>query len=570
MTRRRLPLIFALSMATLLVPACRGGDADRPADERIEEVPVAERYGGTATVALILDLQSMNSLTSTETYSRLVQRDVLFMPLFRYDESLTPVPWLAERWDTTRVSPDTLELTVHLRSDVRWHDGEPTTADDVLFTYQRARDPAVGSSLASSFALYSPAATRLDLHTVSFRLRPHSDFLDGWTQMAIMPRHVLGDVPPEQLAQHAFGSASPVGNGPFRFVRRVPGSEWVFEANPEFPEGLGGRPFLDRLVFRAVPEQTTLLTELVSGGVDVYLRVRADQIAQLEGSPSVRLASSPGQEWVFIAWNGRDPKFDTPEERRALTQGIDRPGIVAGLAAGQGRAGRSTVTPGHWAFDSTSAQVALSHDATRAANLLSQAGWVDRTGDGIREDEAGRPFRFTLLIPQGNDTGRDIAQVVQAQLRNIGVDVRLSVLEGNTLVSRIMGSEDGRGGRQREFEAVVMGWNDNLRKDDSNLFHSRNINNPFQITGYANPRVDALLDTLPLIMDREQARPLWLEYQTLLAQDAPKTVLFYPDRVTGIRQRLRGVEVDRRGELVSVARWWLQPDQRRGSPTAVN
>ncbi len=565
MSRRSVRYVLYLLMVAL-VAACRGEDSGRNTRSATDALAETERFGGTAVVGAPTDLQTMNSLVTDEAYSRLVQLDMLFMPLVKYNEELDPVPWLAERWDTVRVAPDTLELTFHLRRDVKWHDGTPTTAEDVSFTHQRLIDPAVGSSLTSSFALYGTKPQVVDPYTIKFRLRPHSEFLDVWTQLAIMPKHILGAVPSDQLGNHPFGTNQPVGNGPFRFVRRVPNQEWVFEANPEFPEALGGRPYLDRLVYRIVPDQTTLMTELLTGSVDAYLGVSAAQADQIEANPTTELVSSPSPQWVYIGWNNRLPMFDTPEERRALTMGINRQEIVDALLHKHAQIGRATVTPAHWAYDARNPQTVLPYDPEGAKQLLARAGWADRDGDGVLEDSSGRPFRFTLLTPQGNAVRRDITQVVQAQLKALGVDVRPTVVEGGTLIEQIVGNVNGRGERERKFDAVVMGWVDNLRKDDSNLLHSRNLNGPFQTAGYTNPRADHLLDTLALIVNRDQARPVWSEYQVLIAQDVPATVLYYPNGLLGVGQRLQGVEMDVRGELATVSRWWIPPTERRGGP----
>jgi peptide/nickel transport system substrate-binding protein len=558
-------LLCHLLIGATALAACGRDASDRGPDSAADLVPEAERFGGTAVVGLMHDLQSMNSLASNETYSRMVQREILFMPLLRYDEAFEAAPWLAERWDTARVAPDTLELTFRLRGDILWHDGTPTSAEDVLFTYQRVIDPAVGSSLATSFARYSPQAVVVDSLTIRFRLRLHSEFLDGWTELAIMPNHLLGKVPPARITQHPFGVSQPVGNGPFRFVRRVPGQEWIFEANPEFPVALGGRPYLDRLVFRAVPEPTTLLTELLTGGIDFYMAVRAPQVPQIEANSNSRLVSAPTTGWAFVAWNSRLPMFGSSEVRRALSMGIDRGGIVDALLDKNAIVGRSAVTPAHWSFAGDDPRTSLPYDPESAKRLLAEAGWRDRDGDGVLEDAQGQPFRFTLLIPHGTDTARDIAQMIRSQLKALGIDVRPSLVEGNTLIGRISGRLNPRGERERDFEAVMMGWTDSFRKDDANLFHSRNLNGPFQLAGYTNPRVDLLLDTLGMILDRAQAQPLWTEYQTLLAQDAPMTVLYYPNRLVGVSQRLQGVAIDTRGELISVARWWI-PRERRERP----
>lgn len=559
----RTPLPSGLIILGLaLLAAC--GDSERGGSS-LASTPEAERYGGTAVIGGIVDLPTMNALATKESFVHTVQNEVLFMPVLRYDAALNPIPWLAERWDTARVGPDSLQLTFHLRRDVRWHDGRPTTADDVRFTFERVVEPATGSSLRSAFAHYGKLPEVVDPHTIRFRLRPHAELLDVWTRLAIMPAHLLRDVPAEELISNEFGTTRPVGNGPFRFVRRVPGQEWVFEANPDFPVALGGRPYLDRLVYRVIPDQTTLLTAGLSGGIDVNVSLGAAHAPQIRSSTSMELLTAPSSNLTFIAWNGRLPMFDTPEERRALSLAIDRAAIVSALLHGEGNVGRATVTPAHWSFDESTPETTLPHSQEAARALLARAGWLDRDRDGTLEDPSGRPFRFTLKAPAGSQTRIDLISVVQAQLRGLGIEVRPSVVEGNTLIQQLSGRKSPHGEIERDFEAVVMGWTDDLRKDDSSLFHSRNLNGPYQITSFSDPRADALLDTLGVIIDREQARPLWREYQALMAQKAPKTVLYYPRRLTAVSKRMQGVEVDVRGELVSVARWWIPPAERRAS-----
>lgn len=548
-------LVTGAALGAMVLAAGCGGEGGNA--NGAPEVPDEARYGGTAVVASIVDPPTLSAFGPRETISGMIQREVLFMPLLRYDPDLGTSPWLAERWDTTRVAPDSLELTFHLRRDVRWHDGRPTTAEDVRFTFERTRDPEVASPLGSALTHYAPEVVVVDPHTLRLRLRPHAEFLDVWAQMAIMPEHLLGDVPVDQLARHAFGTTQPVGNGPFRFVRRTMGQEWVFEANPDFPQELGGRPYLDRLVYRVIPEQTTLLTEFLTGGVDLYLALNPAQVQQVESSADARVLSAPATLWTSIAWNTRLPMFDSPEERRALSMAIDREQLVQAVLQRHGESGRSPVTPGHWSFEK-SPRTALPYSHDSARQLLAQAGWADRDGDGILEDAGGRPFRFTLKAPAGNKAREDVLQVVQAQLRSLGIDVRPSLIEGGTLIGQLSRVP-------RDFEAVLMGWSDGLRKDDRQMFHSRNLDGPMQVANFSNPRVDQLLDTLDLVVDREQARPLWREYQELMAQEAPHSVLYYPQRLLAVRNRIQGVEADARGEFASVARWWISPQGREGS-----
>jgi len=569
MPRSTLRTLLGCTFAVVLA-ACGGGDRGGSGARAggADEVPDSLKYGGTATVGAYADLQSMNALVSSDNNTGQVQREMLFLPLVKYNERLEPVPLLAERWDTTRVKPDSLELTFRIRRDVKWHDGKPTTARDVMFSFLRAIDPKTAFPNASGFALYDPKPVLVDDYTIRFRLKPHSDFLDAWYQMPPMPEHILGKVAPEALLNHPFGTQTPVGNGPFRFVRRIPNQEWVFEANKDFPAALGGRPYLDRIVYRNIPEQTTLLSELLTGRVDVYLAPNPAQAGRIKSTATLILNESSFRQWSYIAWNTRLPQFRDARVRRALTMSINRQAIVDALLYGYGDVGRSTITPAHWSYDPRDPRTILPYDTAAARQLLREAGWEDRNKDGVIEDSQGRPFRFTLETNQGNDLRKDLTEIVQAQLAPMGIQAVPRLVEWNTLVARLQTPVAGP--RGRDFDAVVAAWVDYFRKDDADILHGRNLAKPYQYVGFSNPRANALIDTTGIMTDRNAALPFWKEYQHLMVQEAPYTVLYYPKRLAGINRRLRDVEMDIRGDLISAPKWWLDPGARRSRPAAAS
>ena len=520
-----------------------------------QDAPTGRQFGGTAVASAIGEIpEGMNVFSASDYNAHQHQIFVHLMTLVRMDERFELQPYLAESWE---VSEDGSAVTFRLREDVYWHDGAPTTAHDVAFTFLRTRDPETAFPNANYWRYYEGVEV-VDSFTVRFTLTPHAEFLDPWRATAIMPEHLLGDVPPAELAGHPFGTQCPVGNGPFRFVEHRLDERWVFARNPAFPEGLGGPPRLDSYVFRIIPDQNTALTELLSGGIDILLAANADQADDIERSDVARLIHYPFRNFDFLGWNVRKPALADARVRRALTHGIDREGMAAALLAGYGTVTNTSVAPFHWAKDAAVADD-LPYDPARAGALLDEAGWTDRDGDGVRENAAGDPLVLDVITNQGNQTRQNIIEVAQAQLADLGVRVNPRILEYGTLIAEI--TDPG----ERSFDGLVLGWVAEFKQDDTDLFHSERIDNPFAFVGLQSPRVDRLLDRLQLVVDRDEARPLWEEYQQVLAEEQPMTFLWFQERLDGVSTRMDGVHMDARGEWVSVQDWWIPEGERVAS-----
>ena len=520
------------------------------------QMPPSERYGGTVVVGGISEIPNgMNNHISQDYTASQHQSFVNLMTLVKYDENLSPVPYLAESWE---VADDASEITFHLRDDVYWHDGELTDAYDVAYTFQRAIDPETAFPNAAYWTHYDKGPDGVevvDSFTVKFHMSPHADFLDPWRATAIMPEHLLGDVPSTELREHPYGVVCPVGNGPFIFVEHREAANWTFQANPAFPAGLGGRPYLDRYVYRPIIEQTTLLTELLTERLDVFIRPLPDQAQVILDSDAADLLQYPFRSYVLVGWNSRRPQLADKRVRQALTRGTNRQEIVDALLQGYGTVANGSVPPFHWAYDPSIGRDAMSYDPDAARALLDAAGWVDRDGDGVRENAAGDRLSISLKYNDGNDQRQDIAEIMQAQLAEIGVEIVPRVVEWGALLDQI--SET-----LRDFDGVVMGWVVEYKLDDTDLFHSRSHSATYGWSGTLRPDIDRLLDQLPLIVDRDEAKLIWSQYQALLVDEQPYTFFFFPDRLDGVSKRLRGVEMDSRGEWLNIKDWSIPADRR--------
>ena len=524
-------LLLALLVACADRDAATGSDSDEP------------QRGGTVVVVGPSDIENVNSLLTQTRYAQEISRYVLFLPLVVYGPDLEYQPRLAERWE---LLGDT-GVVFHLRRDVRWHDGVQTTARDVVFTYERARDPETAFPNAEYFTHWTGVSAP-DSFTVRFTFSPHLDPLAGLPFMPIMPAHLLDSIPSARLQQAAFNKR-PVGNGPFRFVEYHANDRWVFDANVDFPEGLGGRPYVDRLVYRVVPEASVAATAVLTGNADLALSPPSTQFAQLSQQPGVRGEARLGRQYASIIWNGLRPPFNSPDVRRALGYAIDKRQIVQTLRAGHGELAAGPIGPYHWAYDESVPPLPFSPDSAR--ELLAQQNIRDIDGDSILERPNGRDFTFEVKIPAGSEITRNMAEMIQAQFRQIGVRMSVRPVDFATLIGDITG-------RQRNFDATIVAWESDFRINLRDLFHSSAVGTPNQTASYSNARVDSLIDAAALARTREQAKPIYVELQRVLRQEQPWTFLYYYPDLVLMRERLQDAEMDVRGAFVNVQSWWLR------------
>jgi len=519
-------------------------------------VPDDARYGGTVVAGSIGELaDGMNAAVSADSYATQHQQFVNLMTLVDYDENLEPRPYLAESYE---VAEDGTSVTFRLRRDVFWHDGEQTDAHDVAFTYVTVTNPETAFPNAAFWDNYvkgEDGVEVLDDFTVRIHMEPHPEALDPFRTLGILPEHLLSDVPPAELKQHPYGSQCPVGNGPFVFVSHAAQDRWVFEANPGFSPSLGGRPYLDRYIYRMVPEQTTLLTELLTQNVDIDVAVTPDQAERVVADPDVELIRYPTRQYVFVGWNARRPQLADARVRRAITMATDRERVVEAILQGFGSVAHSGVPPFHWAFAPHRLET-LDYDPDAARTLLGEAGWIDRDGDGVRENAEGVPLEISVKYNTGNQRRQDVAEIMQAQLAEVGIALRPQVVEWATLIQQINTPE------LRDFDGVVIGWVVEFKLDDMDLFHSHRVDQPYAWSGTENPEIDRLLDALSATVDREEATELWIEYQNVLIEEQPYTYFYFPEQLTGVSTRVKNVKMDARGLWQNVREWYIDPARR--------
>ena len=371
--------------------------------------PAPDR-GATVLYASGADLQSINPLLTVHPLARQVQRYVLLTTLARYDSALVPRPYLAREWTW---SPDRRTLTFRLASGVRWSDGVPTTARDVRWTLDAARDPAVGYPRLDDLADLASAAAPDDSTVVLGFSAPQAAFPDVLTDLAILPAHLLDSVPRPALRRAAWNE-HPVGNGPFRFVRHESNRRWVFAANPDFPPALGGPPKIARLVLAVVDEPVTKLAALVDGELD-FAGIQPAYAGYVRRDPRLRVLDYPLLFTYGLVFNTRRAPFDRVEVRKAISAALDRRELVEGYVYGFGTPALGPVPPG------VRARPAAFRGDAPAFELLTVG-----SGEGLLE------------------------QMVQAQLARAGFRVTIRQLELSAFLDRLYGPA-------HDFDAAILG-----------------------------------------------------------------------------------------------------------------
>ncbi|HEX5436430.1 MAG TPA: peptide ABC transporter substrate-binding protein [Gemmatimonadaceae bacterium] len=508
----------------------------------------AARSPGTVVIASGADLESANPLVTIHPLAQEVQRYVLFVTLARYDSALVPVPYFARAW---RWSPDHQTLTLSLYRGLRWQDGAPTTARDVVFTLDAARDPATGYARYADLADIAHVAALNDT-TVAIHYRDAQPrFPAILCELPIVPAHLLDSVPHAQMRRAAFNTA-PVGNGPFRFVDRRAGQRWVFERNPQFPEALGGPPKLHRLVIAVIDEATTKFAGLVSGELDVA-GISPTMASLASRDRIMRVINYPVLFSTCIIFNVHKPPFDDPRVRRALAYAINRKRIITAALAGYATPALGSIPPDH--PDATPGGVG--YDPARADSLLTTAGWT-RGADGMRRRN-GTTFTMTLLTVGSGDNA--VEQLLQSDFAAVGVHMEIRQRELASFLAEARA-------RPKRFDALLTGIPGDLSLAYlSSMYDSRLAGGALDYGGYHTPHLDSLLARAREAPSDSAARAAWGAVQQALLAQMPAAWIYHSRGVQGIARRLRGVRMDMRGELVSVARWYTDtaPQQMAGA-----
>ncbi|MGH3941817.1 MAG: ABC transporter substrate-binding protein [Pseudonocardiaceae bacterium] len=518
MVRRRELVVTAVVLALAVVSsACSAAESTGSGPD------AAAAEGDTLVVAINTDPANLSPLfldLNTGNWK-------VFSGLVAYDQNLSLVPDLASV--LPQVSADGRTVTVDLRTDVRFHDGKPFTAADVVFTWRALSDPALASPVYSAFDLAGliTSVTAQDADTVVFQLgRVDPAFLEK-LYVGIVPEHVLAG---QDLKSTDF-NRNPIGTGPYRMGERRPGERMVLEANPDYYEG---EPAIKRVVYTFIPDENARASALQQGAIDVA-RLPPRLAAMFNDDPRLRVVTIPSAAVDQIALPTGNPVLADPRVRRAIGLAFDRAAAAAAVYAGSGRPAWSPLLPNDSAYEPA---VETGVDRAAAAALLDEAGWSPGP-DGFRMRD-GRRLAFTVMFLPNITTHRELALALRSDLAQVGVDVAVEGVDSNVYQTRL-GTD---------------GWLHNLGNPydpDQQLYpryHSRFAldgdpgTNPAALN---DPRVDATLEVGRRSTSSQEREAAYRELQRLLAESGAYLHLGVANHTVVVPKAMIGIEVQPQG-----------------------
>lgn len=527
----RLALLIILSLILAPAPVFASPEANSGLD------------GDRIIFGTIGEASNLISYLSTDSASHEIA-DLIFTAPLRYNKDLEPEPWAAESWN---VSEDGKRLRFKLRKGILWEDGVELTAEDVEFTYRLVIDPATASPYAEDFSRVKEF--RL-LDRYSFEVIYEEFFaraVSSWMS-PILPRHILAD----QNIRNTSFSRKPVGAGPYKLKSWEAGSRITLEASSTY---FGGKPHIQEVVYRIIPDEATMFMETRAGRLDVmnlnplqYLRQTSGPFWEREYHKYRYLASV----YIFLGFNMKHPFFADVRVRRAISLAINRDDLVNGVLLGQGVAAFGPYKPGTPVYHPDLKPV--KQDQAEAAALLREAGF-ERGPNGLLQKD-GKEFVFTILTNQGNEQRILTATLIQSQLARLGIGAKIRTVEWAAFIREFV--------HKGHFDAIILGWTITQDPDIFQIWHSSQAHDGgLNITRYRNAEVDSILEKARSTPDRKTRERLYWRLQEILAEDQPYCFLFVPYALPLVQSRFKGIQPALAGIMYNFEDWYVPAWERR-------
>lgn len=453
----------------------------------------------------------LNPLLDTDSASSTIT-SYLFNGLVKYDKKGKVVGDLAQSF--TIENP--LLLTFKLRKNVKWHDGKPFTAQDVKFTFDTVMSDKIATPYSNTFRKVDKVVV-LDDYTVQVHYKePYFKMLECW-MMGIIPYHILKD---EKSFLTAAFNKHPIGTGPYKLKKLQFSKEIVLQAFDDYFEH---KPNIDTIVFSIIPDPRTGFYMLKKGVLDlsglspIQLEKQIDQtfLHQFD------IVEQSEKSYVYMGFNLLRKKF-TKKIRQALSYAINKKEMVDILFFKHGKVCHGPFLPGTVAYNNHYEKNLFNQN--KAKKLLQEEGYSTL-----------HPFSFELVTNSGNPTRLAAAQIIQYQLKQVGVTMKLRVLEWQAFLNTVV--------HPRKFDAVLLGWGLSIIPDAYSIWHSSSSKSMgFNFIHYENKKVDRLIEKAEKIVDTQKFGAIYKKIFSLIVEDTPYVFLYIPNSITAVKKSISPIE----------------------------
>jgi peptide/nickel transport system substrate-binding protein len=478
----------------------------------------AQKSGGTLIAAWAQDPVSLDPQV-TSAYSSFQVLENVLDTLVALDQQDKIVPSLASSWES---SADGLTWTFHLRHDVKFSNGRPMTAQDVVYTYDRMLDPKTGSGNAYLLAGVEKV-TAPDDYTVQFRLKAPNVALLG--HLAV--NKSVGIIAKESVENGTI-KTQPIGTGPFMIADFEPGNKVVLKKNPYYWKA--GLPYLDEVDIRIITDESVRQTGLLAGDIDWAISVPPQSLDQLQNAQGVVVDKTTAGAYWYIGVNLKHPPLNDPKVREAINYAINRQNITAAMTFGTGEPTQDPIpSSSAWAYN----YAPYSYDPAKAKQLLADAGYPNG-------------FRMQIMPTTQYPESVRGAQVIQQELQQIGVRVTIKTLEWAQWLQ-----EEGKG----NYDTYVCSWNGLVDPDDY-FYAQQKTGEVFNFTGYSNTKVDQLLSEGRKTQGFDQRKAIYQQVNKMVVDDAPYIYMYNPANINAYRSYVKGYAA-RPDQAVNFTQTWL-------------
>ncbi len=539
---RHAPLLLSLLLACLLLAACDSGDP-KPGgqvDPRLAEIlahPGEPVNGGQMRMGSLGEASNLIPYLSSDSASSEITEWLYIAPL-RYDKNLEIEAFAAESWE---VLDGGRHFRFTLKPGIVWEDGHPLSADDVAFTYQLMIDPKTPTAYAGDFLLIKEFKQTGPLSFEVWYEKPYARAIITW-MLPILPKHCLEG---QDINNTPF-SRQPIGAGAFKLKRWDAGSRITLEANPRYFEG---RPRLDEVIYRNIPDLSTIFLEAKAGKLDFLGLTPQQYLRQTKGAQweaHWRKYKYLSPSYTFLGFNLESPFFKEEKVRQALSHAVNREAIIKVVLLGMGEPTIGPYKPGTWVYNDKLEP--YPYDPQKAAALLAEAGWLP-SKEGILQKD-GLPFDFTILVNQGNDQRIKAATIIQQNLKAVGVNARIRTVEWAAFIKEFV--EKGR------YDALILAWNILQDPDIYDVWHSsKAVANGLNFIKYRNAEVDELLEAGRSSTNQAERKVAYDRIQAILHKEQPYIFLFVPYALPMVAAKVQNIEPAPAGITYNFDRWWI-------------